>query len=429
MNMDDLKSELLSLSGDSKQAAIDAITAILNNRKSSDNSNMPGGSAALPSEMEIDPNLLIPTSGNNQNSGIDNNDFDDPDDLLSKRKFHNTGNKKDTKSTNNNKQKTNNNSDKENNSDTSKASPQPQIGDRGDPNSEIQKAEDAYRKANEYKEESENKAAEAEEAGDIDKANEYKDLADKADKEADKAKKLIDSDTTDDKEKARLERIKKNLSDINTRKNIIGETERAVFTSRQLQYDRKQRREYNSERSDLLRFKESIDNFIKDATSSKREPSWKRPNKRYPAGSNIFLKGKARVENKNIPLLAVYYDQSGSWGADDIEIGNKAIAGLNKYVKQNKLQIKIFYFGDDVSGNAADVSGRGTSATQKILDHIERIHANNVVIMTDSDMDHQGEFTRKVTVDGGVWFLFRNGRSKKLMEYLRGRKLTQAFDI
>ena len=131
-----------------------------------------------------------------------------------------------------------------------------------------------------------------------------------------------------------------------------------------------------------------------------------------------------------MPLLAVYFDRSGSWNEEKIKVGQQAIASLNKYVKRGQLKIKVYYFSDEVTSDPNDPElNKSTEATQKILDHIEKIKANNVIIMTDSDMDGQGEFYRKVTVPGAVWFLFKGGRCYKIMEYLHGKKLNKVFDL
>lgn len=410
MDIAKIKKMLNSLAGDKKQAAIDAINAILSNRGNSSEGESNAGAGA--GELDIDTDLLIPTSGAKSSGSNSDSDYDDPDDLLNKRKFHGT-----RKSDNS----------KENKSQKQQG---PQIGDKGDQEGEIQQAEAAYRKANDYKKEAQKKAKEAADNGDSDKEQDYKDLADKAEKAAKDAKDLSDNadDSLDHEEQVRLKKIKDALNDIDIQTKIIDETKRAVFSDAQLQHDKATRKEYTAHDYGLFRFKESIDRFMRDELARKRELTWARPSRRYGPSSGIIAKGVRHRDVKDIPLLAVYIDQSGSWGPKDIEVANKAIANLNVYVNKNLLKLKIFYFGDFVSNNPDD-HGQSTQATQQILDHIEAIHANNVVIMTDSDMDHQGQFTRPVTVNGGVWFLFRNGRSEKLMKYLRGRKLTEAFDI
>lgn len=303
-----------------------------------------------------------------------------------------------------------------------------QIGDRG--SAEIQAAEEAERKATIEKEKAEDAANKAKEAGDDDLADQNNDLAKEAQDVQDEANDLaddIDENGLGKKEAERLKKIKDRLEDIENQRKAIDETERAVFNSRQLAGDRKRRLEY--ERDPSANFLKSVQLFIKDQVSDQRFSSWNRPDKRF-SGTNIIHKGKATKHDVPVPLLAIYFDRSASWNDEKIKVGQRAIASLDKYVKRGELKIKVYYFADDISSDPEDRKlGGSTSATQKILDHIESIKANNVIIMTDGDMDGQGEFTRKVTVPGAVWFLFKGGRCYKIMEYLHGKKLNKVYDL
>lgn len=304
-----------------------------------------------------------------------------------------------------------------------------QIGDRGNP--DLQAAEDAEREANAYKEESEDSAQKAKEQGEdkLSKANQ--DLADKADKLSKDAKDLADDikqNGSGDKEAERIKKIQDRLNNIENQRKALDETERAVFTSRQLEGDKKRRLEY--ERDPGEDFLKSVQLFIRDQIADQRQFSWKRPDRRFLPSSGIIHKGKATVHDSPVPLLAVYFDRSASWDDAKIKVGQQAIANLRRYEKQGLIKLKIFYFADDISSDPKDPElGGGTSATQKILDHIQQIKANNVIIMTDSDMNTQGKFTNPVTVSGAVWFLFKGGRCNRIMEYLKGKRLNRVYDL
>lgn len=463
MDIEEIKKKLTSLSGEQRKGAIEAIKAILKRRQKSQ----------IDKELKIDPDLLVPTSGNNQPKQNEN-DFDDPDGLLKKRKFHgdpnsnknsSSENTSDQDSNESNENDENNetnddsnssSSDSKNNDETSgeqnssankspsrkinqstdnKEQHQPQIGDTGDPESDLRKAEDAYRKANEYKDEAEQKADQAEAEGDFDEANKQQKLADKASELADKAKDLADGDELSSKEQARLKRIQDALHDINIERKIQDETENAVLNDREVQ-KRKKEAQKNSKKllnvrsGGLNAFKASIDKFMKDELSYKRLPSWKRPNKRYPEETGIVLRGRARVETKNIPLLVVYFDQSGSWSKDDVQKGLAAIESLNYYVKQHKLKLEIYYFAVNIHTDAAAARVEGeTLDAITLVEDIKKRKPNNVVIMTDSDPD-SGGYCPSVTVDGGVWLLFRdNSISKQLYRNVNGKKLKEVFSI
>lgn len=458
MDIAEIKKKLTSLSGEQRKAAIDAVKAILKGRSSSTNSQQ----SSMNKDLKIDPDLLIPTSGNKQPKPNEK-DFDDPDNLLKQRKFHGDPDSNQSSSSENNSDQDSNETNDDSNSNSSdnsasntnqsnggasrdqnssasrnqsgdnKEQHQPQIGDTGDPESDLRKAEDAYRKANEYKDEAEQKADQAEAEGDFDEANKQQDLADKASELADKAKDLADGDELTSKEQARLKRIQDALRDINIERKIQDETEKAVLNDREVQ-KRKKAAQKNStglsvRSGGLNAFKASIDKFMKDELSYKRLPSWKRPNKRYPEETGIVLKGKARVETKNIPLLVVYFDQSGSWGEDDVQKGLAAIESLNYYVKQHKLKLEIYYFANNIYTDAFPARREGgTLPAATLVEDIKKRKPNNVVIMTDSDPDYH--YCPSVTVDGGVWLLFRgNNISKLLYKNVNGKKLKEVFSI
>lgn len=430
MDIETIKKQLGSFTGEQRQGAIDAIKSILKGRSQSNSSGLGNRGQSNQPAIDIDPDLLVPTSGNKK-SDYNKNDFDDPDDLLNKRKYH--GNKGQEEQQNNSKSSNSNQNQKSDNKDTEKKR-QPQIGDQGDPNSDLRKAEDAYRKANEYKEEAEQKAKEAEARGNSDEVAKQKEMADKATDLADKAADLADGDELTSKERARLQRIQDKLHDIDLQRKIENETEDAVLTDRETQREKELRKKQRENplgirSGGLVAFKQSIDKFIKDQVSAKRIPSWKRPNKRYPEETGIVMRGRARVENKNIPLLVVYFDQSGSWSNEDVQRGLAAIESLNYYVKQHKLKLEVYYFAVNIHDNpgAARREG-GTLDAWVLVDDIKKKRPNNVVIMTDSDPGSR--CASSVTVDGGVWLLFKNGNiSRGLLDNVHGKKLTEVFAI
>ena len=157
---------------------------------------------------------------------------------------------------------------------------------------------------------------------------------------------------------------------------------------------------------------------------------WGRFNKRSE-GSGLIKPGKSSRKNPMIPRLFVYFDQSGSWGYDDIKIGEQALATLNTYVKKNQLVIELYYFANNIYTDANDArSEGGTGAGKKLIDHIKTNHPDNIVIMTDGDFDEWNEILQagSVTVPGGAFLLFRGGvTSKRLIDRVRGKKLTKIY--
>lgn len=321
---------------------------------------------------------------------------------------------------------------------TAKAPHKPQIGDRGDPDSEIQKAEDIYRKAHEYKSDAENDAKDAVNDGDLDKAKDNQELADKADDLADKAKDIhnqlnnTDGENNEKELARRIKEIQDTFKDLQQQKNIIDETERKVFKDRQERRSKEQkRREHQPVSSgDINAFRRSIEKFMRDTLSDSRDYTWRKFNKNL-VGTGLIGKGKAITHNQKIPTLAVYFDQSGSWSEKDVARGFNAISALNEYVKRGQLKINIYYFAVNIhtTPEAAREEG-GTCRADVLLDHIAATKPNNVVIMTDGDVDssHNSNY---VTVNGGVWLLFRTEAymSKDLPQRLHGKKLNRIFII
>ena len=136
------------------------------------------------------------------------------------------------------------------------------------------------------------------------------------------------------------------------------------------------------------------------------------------------------IPEEVIPIVDVYFDVSGSWYPEDIEIGKQAIATVKEFEDAGEIKLNILYFGDEVSSEyeVAHENGRaGTRAWRKILQNIKATGAQNVMIMTDDDMKEWGSYGAMggptCRVDGCVWFLWRNGlTSPECVSHLIGRQ-------
>lgn len=175
----------------------------------------------------------------------------------------------------------------------------------------------------------------------------------------------------------------------------------------------------------LSRFADSLNNFIKNEVATGRGKSWSRINKKY-SGTGLIKAGTSRLASDKVPLINVYFDRSGSWNSQKSAKGAQAIATLNKYVTRGQIKINLYYFSNNVHSIEQQALNEGGTNGQPILDHIEATKPDNVIILTDSDIDDCRSY---VTVPGGVWMLFYEGRSQNLMDHLKGRKLTKYFDI
>lgn len=260
-------------------------------------------------------------------------------------------------------------------------------------------------------------------------------VADDADKLKDEIEDIVDDRNSDDevfrdteeveqdkKIEARLTQLKKLLQDVQIADQIIKETETIVSKEKAVKAARDADK---YKKSPLYRFKESLNNFIKNEIGIMREKTWSRVNKTY-ANTNIIKKGIRRGENVNIPRINVYFDRSGSWDDAKIAVGEQAIATLNNYVRRGELRIDLFYFSENVHSDKASAEREGGTRGEPILQHIKQTKPDNVIVMTDSDIR---DCTSSVSVPGGVWFLFKGGYSENLVEHLKGKKLTRSFEI
>lgn len=258
-------------------------------------------------------------------------------------------------------------------------------------------------------------------------ANAADQLADKIekDKEGEEPKvfKTPEEKVKEAENEARLQDIKKMLNDLKTQEKILDETNEVVRAEQRKKAE-KNLQQYNA--SPLNSFKMSLQGFIKNQVSQVKGTSWSKINKTY-AHSSIMKPGRTRYSSGKVPLINVYFDQSGSWGPNDIKIGEQAIATLNKYVKQGDIQIKLYYFDTVVSGNRSDMVHGGTNLAP-VISHINSTKPDNVIIMTDSD-GNWTKYTEDAKVPGAVWFLWRNSVSEELQKHLSGKELTKSFRL
>ena len=311
-----------------------------------------------------------------------------------------------------------------------------EIGYRGDKESQekeeeerrkqIEKEEEERRKQIEKEEEkaknkdnqSDNEEPRKDETQSSDSEDEYKDYEDDYDS----------SKETAEQRKDRLSRITKIFSDPAVAAKIDRENRAKIQASRDAKA-RKELRRYMT--SDAMKFQMNIKRFLNNEFGEDSETTWSRrhrANLNNP-GSNrkILLPGKKiqDVERPTKPLINVYFDQSASWSQNDLKAGNQAVSQMNKLVKDGKLEVQIYYFDSELHTTPPVLQG-GTRGTP-IINHIKQTHPDNVIIMTDSDIN---DITEDVTIPGIVWMLWKNGKvSENLKQHLHGLKNTEYYNI
>jgi hypothetical protein len=165
-----------------------------------------------------------------------------------------------------------------------------------------------------------------------------------------------------------------------------------------------------------------------------KSDTYRRPNASY-AGTPYLLPGKDYLDKKQVPVIGVYFDQSASWGAAEIQKGIEAIACLHQFEKQKKLKIKLFFFANHLYDSPEPCKREGgTGGFPEVLAHINN-PANkiqNAIILTDSDIQGQTHWNSQpsVAVPGCVWFLWKNGdRSRNAPKYLKGVRGTFQYEL
>ena len=224
----------------------------------------------------------------------------------------------------------------------------------------------------------------------------------------------------------RIKDITREMSDEQTGDNLdidrvrVSQKER----ERQKKLARRNAAEFKGNKAGLTKFKADFSKFIKNEVAAVEVSTWSRPNRRY-VDTPFIMPGTREEDNLSIPSVRVYFDHSGSWDERKIADGKAIIESIVKdYVNKKKLTIEILYFGNQVS---TDPQGTGSGTYgQPIMEDIRTYKPDNVIIMTDSDID---DLSSTTTVKGGVFLLFKGGVSTNLQEHIRGRKITRSYEI
>lgn len=322
----------------------------------------------------------------------------------------------------------------------------------GEGNSEIKELEDIIRRLEDVEDAAEEKAEqkekeaetadkpevaekakeEGEEAESIEdivsrltkRAEELKEKAKKSEKHQ-KSNAISGQDLEEQKElERRVDTFKRILNNPKIRDLVKGESTAKIVKSQGDIRNKKELNKYN--RDPITQFELSLASFIKKIISERRDSTWKKINTVY-ARSSIVRPARARVETKKIPLVNVYFDRSGSFYGypEKTRAAEEIISLLNKYVKQGKLKVDLYYGAVHVHKNKEDAEREGGGMESgPVIKHIKETKPDNVIVLTDSDSavdDGVG-----VTVPGAVWILFFESRSN-LGSYLTGELETNVY--
>ena len=209
---------------------------------------------------------------------------------------------------------------------------------------------------------------------------------------------------------ARIKKIQDDAADPETLKAI--DTEDRI--NRRQAYQQRQRQKSDVPRG-AKNFR-SFDSFLQDlyraikaqiVRGEKPQDTWSKLPRRAQQG--VLKRGEMAQEyNKEVPTIDFFLDASGSWSTDEQRYADDAISAIRQFEAQGKLHINLYYFGDNVTKDRSLVWSTGTGAWAHILETIEKDGSQNVVVITDSDMERQGMHSRNMTVPGYVWYLWRD---------------------
>ena len=297
-----------------------------------------------------------------------------------------------------------------------------QIGDQGDP--DIQAREEAER----TKEITKKMAKEMDKGSSknaSDSADDLNDVADEADSLVKDIKDgHVDIEQADDLQD-RIDKIRKAFSDAANKAAITAEIDDHI---NQEKIDKQTREMLSYLNNDMNRFKNSLAAFVKKATAEQKDRTWRRQSRRYTgAPDEILTKGHQWRKSKHIPIINVYFDQSGSWDESDIQEGVKALGVLNNYKDKGEIKLNVKFFANHVHTNASAARAERGTDVREVFEDIKNTSPDNVIIMTDSDGDH--DRLPDVVVPGAVWLLFRNDRSNNVINHIHGLAQTQVYDI
>lgn len=112
------------------------------------------------------------------------------------------------------------------------------------------------------------------------------------------------------------------------------------------------------------------------------------------------------IPDESIPTIAVFFDKSGSCKYAIPTLNNAIATVKKKYVDTGMCKLDLYYFGDRVAYNDANAYvGGSTEAWPHIIETIKQGDYNNVIVMSDDDIENQNNHGESYTVTGCVWWL------------------------
>jgi len=173
--------------------------------------------------------------------------------------------------------------------------------------------------------------------------------------------------------------------------------------------------------ADINAFKRDLKTFMQNEIKLSEKRSYGVVNRRF-LNTPFKMQGKYKVQEKKLPSVGVYFDQSGSWTDNDVQRGYDAIACLFEFKKKKQIELEVQFFSNRIynTPEAARDDG-GTAAGALLIEDIKKKGFDNVIVMTDHDFDSWGEIrsATPVKIKGAAWFLWKSGdKSYELVDHI-----------
>lgn len=185
--------------------------------------------------------------------------------------------------------------------------------------------------------------------------------------------------------------------------------------------------------SDTAEFISDLEDAIVSQIKLKhqKEQTYSVENRRH-SGSSILVKGTRDniLPQTDAIKLILYLDCSASFNSYDISRERAFVSSLTKYVDSGDLVIDIKYFAYNIFSDYYSARQQGgTEAWDEILEDINAEEADNVVIVTDSDMEEQAQRSKKTWVPGCVWYIWKYTTAPSMLDHLWGDNGTWQYKL
>lgn len=222
---------------------------------------------------------------------------------------------------------------------------------------------------------------------------------------------------------ARAEQIRKELDNIETKAAIEREVSDKKRADKIKKAQQQHRYAMGKSSGGLSNFKLDLRRFIaSQVREDEKDDSWEIFNPSYD-GSGFMMPGKRAHDNRNVPVINVYWDTSGSFNDPKKTAGARAaIDTLDGYVKKGLIQINVYYHSSEVYTTPHGGGNDGNA----VMEHIKATKPTNVIIITDGDLS---DTSIQAQVPGAVWMLFYDSTSSGLIRNLKGKKQSKYYMI